>query len=293
MSAIACARRSRRPGPFSTGSFALLAVLTCTSGDVKVPAEEVGPLCLHLEPSRGQVLLGEPVLLIVGLENCSDRPLEVPRLLAAEYGFLTVFARLPGADKETTYSPPVIREGRRASSVTLAPGEFLLEDVPIYFASSGWFLDTAGEYRFRAQYSVEKDSVTSNTTHLKVVAPSSTSDRSAADLFLSTAAGKTFYLGPGKDTDASGDLRRVAERHGDTSWGAFAALALASSGNGSDRSYVELLTEVPDAAIAAAAARPLASGAGPGATEAVSSRLLSTAPTPLVRRWVEQKLRGD
>jgi hypothetical protein len=288
----------------------LLALVTCTSGDGSVSTETriaetsageelaeaaaatAPPFCLRLEPSRRQVLLGEPVLLIVGLENCSKQPLEVPSLLAAEYGFLTVLARPPGSEQDVVYYPAARREGRAAPYVKLAPGELLLEDVAIYFARDGWFLRAPGEYRFRARYATEQGEVESNETRIAVAPPTTSADRSAAQAMVSTGAGKTFYLGAGKaGAEGIGDLQRVAEQHGGTSWGAFARVALeqpAASGKG----YTALLGAVSDPAVAAAAARRLAAAAGPEAVAGIESRLTGAAESALVRQWIEQTLRS-
>lgn len=186
--------------------------------------ESVGPYCFELTSARDRVLLGEPLTLLVSLENCSDQPVEIRDLLAPEYGLLGI--RVGFSDDERFYDPPVRRDGRGREYVELAVGEAVAATIPVYFARDGWLLVTPGQYSFQAEYSVDDVEVTSDRVIVRVDTPSDERHRSAANSFMSPAAAKYYFLGGGNDR-GSKELRTLAEEYPDTPWAAYARLGLA------------------------------------------------------------------
>lgn len=244
-----------------------------------------GPLCLHLEPSRPMAMLGEPVLLIVGLENCSPEPVEVRQLLASEAGLLSVRAVSPGGE-EVAYRPAIYRDSRGARSIELQPGELYLEDVPIYYAQNGWFLDRAGRWTFRAQYSSESGLLETSSGELTLEAPRDEEGQRAARTFMSDEIARSYLLG-GKGGET---LAELAERFPSSPWGRFAKLGAAQTGPSQTELDPALFAELPDAAIAAAAARDLSRRGHPVDRSGLREALASKEHAPLVAEWIRQCL---
>lgn len=194
-------------------------------GDTKAPAAS-GPLCLELSTSRTRVLLGEPLTLVVTLENCSGAPMRVRDLLAPDYGLLAVWMRRPGDASEALYQTAVRREGRGTKSIDLAPAERVSVTVPVYFGRDGWNLTEPGEYAFRAEYAILGLELHSQPLRVRIEAPQDPAARAAAQQFMSPEAARFFFL-EGGDPKGEEVLRSISERHADTPWGSYARLALA------------------------------------------------------------------
>ncbi len=186
--------------------------------------------CLELITPRSKVLLGEPVVAVVSLENCSSQERQVRELLSPEFGLLSVWIQGPEDSEEHLYNPPVRRDGRGKTSVSLDPGEQLTAQIPVYFARDGWRLTRPGRYRLRAEYPVGKGAIFSEPVDLIVESPATAKDRTAAEFFMAPQASRFFFLG-GSNTDTEGlrQLSRLAEEYEGTPWSAYAHLSLAIS----------------------------------------------------------------
>ena len=182
--------------------------------------------CLEIEPSRAHVLLGEPIVLVVRLENCSSETQRIQDLLAPEYGFLSVLVARPGAEEEEQYVPAVRRDGRGTPSIELVSGEASVVTVPIYYSRDGWFLEDVGTYAIRAEYRMDGSIVVSELVDLEVSEPRSERHRSAASLFMRPEASR-FFLLRGGDEEGTSVLRSLANTYPGTPWAAYSELALA------------------------------------------------------------------
>lgn len=130
-----------------------------------------GALELRLTPSRAQVVLGEPAVVLVSLRNCSRQPVEVPLEIEPEYFALRLQVSRPDAERRD-YVPPIRRETRRRLTVVMEPGSERATVVHIYTARDRqWFLDARGPYEFVAQLVAGAQTIVAPPTVLRVQPP--------------------------------------------------------------------------------------------------------------------------
>jgi hypothetical protein len=153
-------------------------------------------LCLDLIAPRRRFLLGEPVLLIVSLRNCSPVQHTVPDLLDPGYGFLATFVKRPGEQDEARHELPFLRDARAKRTRTLAPGERLTVWLPLFVDRRGWFLRNTGTYAVRSTLAVESGRVESSRVTLDV-AGGNESDRRAAEILMSPEVSRVLLHGAG------------------------------------------------------------------------------------------------
>jgi hypothetical protein len=183
------------------------------------------PMCLSLTSPRSSVLLGEPLTLLVRLENCSKTPQRAYETLGPEYGSLAIWVRAPDAGEEL-YRPPIRRESRGAKPVELRPGEFISALVPVYFDAEGWNLSRPGRYQFRAELrSPTGTTVSSKPIPVSIVALDSKS-MMAAEKLMSERAARFLYL-QGGDSAGRKTLESVSREFSGSPWANYANLALA------------------------------------------------------------------
>ncbi len=200
---------------------------TADSASVANGMTESGkPFCLELASARDRILLGEPLTLIVSLQNCSDEMHKVRNLLGPEYGLLGVRIGHREYEQEKLYYPAVRRDGRGRREVELAPGKMLAATVPVYFGRDGWQLDTPGTYTFQAEYFVDEMSLTSNVVMVNIENPQREAELSAAQMLMSPGAATFYYLGGGDEKGAA-ELRGLVADLPDSPWAAYARLGLA------------------------------------------------------------------
>ncbi len=263
-----------------------LACSPASSSQLNEPIEQASTAdqaCLRLEPSRADPVLGEPVLLIVGLENCSSNSLVVRKLLAPEKGLLQIKATAPDGE-QLIYRPPLYRDGRGARSVQLAPGETHIDGVAIYYGSEGWFLNRSGRWRFTAQYSSEWGLLSSEPVELWVKEPTSPEQLLTARIFMKDEVARFFYMG-GDDQKAA---QAIQDSLPESTWRKFADLAVQSNNPDATQFDLEILASLPDAAIAAAVAGDLRDRTVP---HSIKQQLLDkSSKGSLVAKWIEQRL---
>lgn len=182
-------------------------------------------LCLQLFSPRSEVLLGEPVSLIVSLTNCSSETVSERDLLAPEFGLLSVWVQRPGEAKELLYSPPVRRDGRGKRAVKLPPGESLHAELPVYFARGGWVLDREGIYRVRVEYPVGKSYIESEPVELRVSSTRDKQQLTAARAFMQPNASRFYFL-TGGDAKGQAELEQITDAFPDTVWASYSRLAI-------------------------------------------------------------------
>lgn len=192
-------------------------------GAARMPTQQ--PYCLELYSSRSEVLLGEPVRLLVSLRNCTAEVRSEPDLIAPEYGLLSVWVQRPASEKEYLYSPPVRRNGRGRPSIELAPGEALNAELPVYFGSDGWVMDREGTYRIRAEYPIGKEYVQSETIELHVSAGDDPEFLAAAHAFMQPNASRFYFL-TGGDEKGEYELEQLIKTYPDTIWASYSRLAV-------------------------------------------------------------------
>ncbi len=193
------------------------------------------PFVLEIASPRPSLLLGEPAVLIVSIENRSANEMMVRDLLSPEYEILDVWIRRPGEkpgeEKEIRYSTPVQRDARGKPPRPLPPGDRLSAWLPIYIGSDGWLLERPGTYRVRAEYPLEGHGrIASKPVTFEVKAPERESDRRAAKLLMeSDAAWFLFLGGDGAAPDGRGQIEKLVREHPDSPSAPYARLALGIS----------------------------------------------------------------
>jgi len=190
------------------------------SGPGAVPS-----LCLELLAPRSKVLVGEPVVLIVSLRNCSSTEKTVLDVLSPEYRFLTTFVTRPGQKAEVRYEPGVVRERRGKSSRRLAPGERLTAWIPLHVDRSGWFLRQPGTYGVRAVLAVEDGRIESNRVAIEVVSARNAADTRAADIFMSPEVGRSALEGATPGSKGWSSLEALVKEYPESRLAPYALLA--------------------------------------------------------------------
>jgi hypothetical protein len=183
-------------------------------------------LCLELVAPRARVVLGEPIVLVASLRNCSPKARTVPDLLAPEYGFLSTFVARPGEKGETRWESGVRGEGRGKRSRTLAPGEHFAAWIPIYADRRGWFLNSPGPYRVRAELALEGARLASNVVAFEVLPSPSDADRQAARTLMSPEVTRAFTLGAMPAGTAFSQLSAVVKEYPESRLAPYARLAM-------------------------------------------------------------------
>jgi hypothetical protein len=189
-------------------------------------AEDVSPFCLVLSSSRDKVLLGEPLTLLVTLQNCSKNPQSIYDTLAPEYGELGIWIRAPGSRGEELYRPPIRRESRGARSVELAPGRSIAALAPIYLDAEGWNLGAPGQYTFRAELGSQRGPVKSKPIAVYISAPNEKKLLAAAEQMMSEKTARFLYL-QGGDGATRSALESISKEFAGSPWAQYANLALA------------------------------------------------------------------
>jgi hypothetical protein len=189
-------------------------------------ATAASPLCLELLAPRARVVLGEPVVLVASLRNCSPKARTVADLLAPEYGFLATFVARPGEKEETRWEAGVVREGRGKKTRTLAPEERLTAWLPISVDRSGWFLTRPGTYRARAELALEGTRIGSNSVTFDVAPASSDADRRAAEIFMRPDVSRALASGGTPSGDAWASLSAVSKEHPQSRHAPYARLVM-------------------------------------------------------------------
>lgn len=193
------------------------------SGSRDVSKEQ--PYCLDLFSSRSEVLLGEPVRLIVSLTNCSSVTQTERNLLAPEYGLLSVWVQRPSTAKEELYSPAIRRDGRGKRATEIAPGEAIDAELPIYYGRDGWVLDREGVYSIRVEYPVGRDYIQSDSIEIRVSPGDDANQLAAAHAFMQPHA-SLFYFLTGGDEEGEYELEQIVKTYPDTVSASYSRLAI-------------------------------------------------------------------
>jgi hypothetical protein len=149
------------------------------------------PLRLALRLPKQRFLVGERVDVTVELWNGGTQPAVVNPHLDPAYGFLAIAARRGGGEWQP-FEPIARRDARGRPVATLAPGEALTADAPVFFGASGWTFEEPGDYEVVADYDADAapgGRVASPTLRFSVAAANSAPTLRAKAL-LSNAAGR-------------------------------------------------------------------------------------------------------
>jgi hypothetical protein len=178
-------------------------------------------LKLRLETEKRSYVLGEPVVLTVGLHNEGTRPMRVVPLLGPEYRFLAIEVRAPGTERFEPFHPALLADGRRASARVLAPGESLHDEAKIFFGAEGWTFSRPGTWVIRADFPAGGSDdagfdegsgrIQSEPLAIDVVSPRSAPEQRAKELIWGPQQGLYLLLGGGDHLKkARAQLTRLA-----------------------------------------------------------------------------------
>ncbi len=152
-----------------------------------VSAIDADDLRLVLEAPKTSYVVGEPVVLTVGVHNTGSRDRYVLPLLDPRYQFLNVEIRRPGETDFRAFRSAVLADARGVKADRLKPGDTRHEEIKVFFGADGWTFQQPGTYEVRADYPSggltsatfdrPEGRVQSPVLVLHVQAPTATTDR--------------------------------------------------------------------------------------------------------------------
>lgn len=119
---------------------------------VALRAVDTDDLRLVLEAPKTTYLVGEPVVLNVGLHNTGSRDRYVLPLLDPRFQFLNVEIRKKPAPEFRAFRSAVLADARGIEAARLKPGENRHEEIKVFFGADGWTFKEPGTYEVRADY---------------------------------------------------------------------------------------------------------------------------------------------
>jgi hypothetical protein len=190
--------------------------------------------------AKPSYVVGEPVVLTVGLHNSGTTNQMVYPLLDPKYRFLNVEVRPPGADSEyEAFQPVLLADARGTRLQPLAPGASLHDEARIFFGAEGWVFDKPGEYLVRADYAAptedgrprdDRERISSAPIKVVVAEPVSASARRARELIGGAQEGLYLVLGGGDHLKAAASrLRQVVREFPNAPQAAAVRLALGTA----------------------------------------------------------------
>lgn len=161
------------------------------------------PLRLELKPGKASYELAEPVTLIATVTNTGTVAAPVTPLLRPSFGFLRLGIRKEGSPDALPFRTLELAEGRGRAFETLAPGESIEEECPIFFGATGWTFTQPGRYVVEAGFNNlgagdrGADWIPAEPIALEIAAATDAASRDAAKLVLNGQSGLFLYFGGG------------------------------------------------------------------------------------------------
>ena len=203
-----------------------------------VPADQ-HPVKLQLETAKSSYVVGEPVVLTVGLHNTGNTNQSVYPFLDPKYRFLNVEVRGPGETEFEAFQPVLLADARGTRPHVLTPGASIHDEARIFFGADGWLFQRPGEYSVRADYSApaaegrpadDRRRLESAVLKIVVTEPATSSERRARELILGPQEGLYLVLGGGDHLQgASSRLKQVVQEAPNAAQTAAVRLALGTA----------------------------------------------------------------
>jgi hypothetical protein len=201
---------------------------------------EADDLRLVLEAPKSSYLVGEPVVLTVGLHNTGSQDRYVLPLLDPRFQFLNVEFRKKNDPSFRAFRSAVLAEARGVDPARLKTGDTLHEEIKVFFGADGWTFKEPGTYEVRADFpagassrealSNQKERVQSPVLELVVQDATTSTDRRATRRILGYEEGLFIYLdGASHLRRAKASLEKVVQEERGSAVAAAARLALAQS----------------------------------------------------------------
>ena len=183
---------------------------------------------LTIKSNKTHYVLGEPVILYVSLQNTSEDRTVLPSLLDPMSGFVRYRLKPLGENSKGTtgyFSPWAIGDFL-GGTTEFAPGEFINEEVKLFFGATGWLFRVVGSYEITAE--MPDHGLFSNTIKITVQTPTDDATTKAAQLFLeSDEAGFFLFFEAGDHlTEGIQRLEQVATQYPNTLHATYANQAL-------------------------------------------------------------------
>jgi len=197
-------------------------------------------LRLHLEAPKTSFIVGEPVVLTVGLHNGGSSDRYVLPLIDPRYQFLNVEMRKKGTEQFEPFRSAVLADARGVAATRLKPGDSIHEEIKVFFGADGWTFKEPGTFEVRADYPAggseptvldeREGRVQSALLELEIKAPTTSTDRRATNLMLGYEQGLFIFLeGADHLSRAKAKLRSVVEEAPGSATAPAARLALAQA----------------------------------------------------------------
>ncbi len=173
------------------------------------------PLGLVLEAPKTKYILGEPIVLTVGLYNAGSQDRYVLPLLDPRYQFLNVEYRKKDGGEFQAFRSAVLADARGVAAARLQPGESRHEEIKVFFGAKGWTFKDPGTYEVRADFPAgaatpdvfrrAEGRIQSPVIELQIQAPATETDRRASRKVLGYKEGLFLFL------DGASHLRGAKE----------------------------------------------------------------------------------
>jgi hypothetical protein len=174
---------------------------------------ESGKVSLELESPKPTFVVGEPIVLTLGLHNIGRTREDVNPLLNPEYGFMDIEIQAPGSDSFQPFLPSIVRDVRNVRLASLLPGDALYDEARIFFNGRGWLFGKPGKYLVKGSFSLDLDgklTIQSKTIEISIVLPQREVDKRASALIDGDEQGIILLLNGGDHLKHGMDnLRRL------------------------------------------------------------------------------------
>ena len=205
-----------------------------------VAAIEADDLRLVLEAPKSTYVVGEPIVLTVGVHNTGSRDRYVLPLLDPRYQFLNVEIRKPGETEFRAFRSAVLADARGVPADRLKPGDTRHEEIKVFFGADGWTFEKPGPYEVRADFPAggftsatfdrQGSRVQSPVLALQVQPATATTDRRVRPQVMRYQEGLFLFLdGASHLKSAKASLERVVRDEPNSAVAASARVALAQA----------------------------------------------------------------
>lgn len=165
---------------------------------------ESDPVRLVLEAPKPSYIVGEPVVLTVGIHNTGSSGRYVLPLLDPRYQFLNVEYRKKDGGEFQAFRSAVLADARGVTAARLQPGESRHEEIKVFFGAKGWTFKDPGTYEVRADFPADaatpdvlrraEGRIQSPVIELQIQAPATEPDRRASRKLLGYKEGLFLFL---------------------------------------------------------------------------------------------------
>jgi hypothetical protein len=182
------------------------------------------PVDLALTTDRTEFMLGEPVVVLVGVKNIGHDTMYVSPEFGPEGGNVDYIVTGPGG-KAKAFSPLYVQD--RADFRPLAPGQTVRGTARIFYGGNGYTFQEPGNYSVVASMGKSR----SSPLRLKVLPPQNAAEREQARLILDKNEVGLFLMLEGGDelSEAQKQIEELISRYPDALLTSYVRYAVAKN----------------------------------------------------------------